>query len=160
VTVPVSDRAAHVNALLRARRQTIAVAESLTAGLLCDALAEPPGASVTFRGGLIVYATDLKSSLAGVPQELLDERGPVDGDVAAALAAGVRDRCSADWGLATTGVAGPDPQGGQPPGTVWLGLAGPNGSRSEKLELAGTRTEIRRAAVEHALEYFAVALAG
>ncbi len=154
------DRSARVHALLRARGETVAVAESLTAGLVSDALAEPAGASVTFRGGLIVYATDLKATLAGVPAELLDERGPVDGDVAAALAAGARDRCGADWGLATTGVAGPDPQGGQPPGTVWLGLAGPDGAKAEKLELAGTRGEIRRATVDHALEYLASALAG
>ena len=60
-----------------------------------------------FRGGLVVYATDLKASLAGVPADLLAARGPVDGEVAAALAAGARDRCAADWGLATTGVAGP-----------------------------------------------------
>lgn len=152
--------AAHVHALLRARGETVAVAESLTGGLLSDALVEPPGASLTFRGGFIVYATELKTTLAGVPADLLDERGPVDGDVARLLATGARDRCEADWGLATTGVAGPEPQAGQPPGTVWIGLAGPDGARAEKLDLAGTRDDIRRTTVDRALEYLAAALVG
>jgi len=152
--------AAHVHALLRARGETVAVAESLTGGLLSDALVEPPGASLTFRGGFIVYATELKTTLAGVPADLLDERGPVDGDVARLLAKGARDRCEADWGLATTGVAGPEPQAGQPPGTVWIGLAGPDGARAEKLDLGGTRDDIRRTTVDRALEYLAAALVG
>ncbi|MCW2609670.1 MAG: cina protein, partial [Cryptosporangiaceae bacterium] len=95
----------HVLAALRRRGETLAVAESLTGGLLAATLVAVPGASTVFRGGLVVYATDLKVTLAGVPADLLAERGPVDGDVAAALAAGARDRCGADWGLATTGVA-------------------------------------------------------
>ncbi|HKE65170.1 MAG TPA: CinA family protein, partial [Micromonosporaceae bacterium] len=70
--------------LLTARRETVATAESLTGGLLAATIVEVPGASVVLRGGLIVYATDLKATLAGVPAELLDERGPVDPDVAAA----------------------------------------------------------------------------
>src|SRR6266704_749499 len=94
-------------ALLRSRRQTLAVAESLTGGLLAATIVDVPGASRAFRGGLVVYATDLKASLAGVPADLLDARGPVDPDVAVELALGARRRCAADWGLSTTGVAGP-----------------------------------------------------
>src|SRR6266480_3056648 len=94
------------------RGETLAVAESLTGGLLAATLVDVPGASKAFRGGLVVYATDLKHRLAGVPESLLAERGPVDPDVALALAAGARHACGADWGLATTGVAGPEPQGG------------------------------------------------
>ncbi len=140
-------------ALLRSRRQTLAVAESLTGGLLAATIVDVPGASNAFRGGLVVYATDLKATLAGVPLELLTAHGPVHPDVAAALAGGARQRCAADWGLATTGVAGPDQQGGHPVGTVYLGLAGPDGLGLVRgLELAGDRAAIRRAAVAAALD--------
>ena len=143
-----------VHQLLARRSETVAVAESLTGGLLSATLVEAPGASATYRGGLIVYATDLKASLAGVSAELLDERGPVDREVAEQLALGAVRRCGADWGVATTGVAGPDPQGGQPPGTVWLAIAGPraaDGARSYRLSLEGSRAEIIRATVAAAL---------
>jgi len=94
---------------LVSRGQTLAVAESLTGGLLAATLVEVPGVSKVFRGGLVVYATDLKATLAGVDQTLLAERGPVDPDVARELAAGAARVCGADWGLSTTGVAGPEP---------------------------------------------------
>jgi nicotinamide-nucleotide amidase len=131
-----------VRALL-ARSETVATAESLTGGLVAATLVEIPGVSAVFRGGLVVYATDLKSLLAGVPEKLLAERGPVDPDVALALAAGARARCGADWGLATTGVAGPDPQDGKPVGLVYIAVAGPAGATVRELRLAGTRAEIR-----------------
>ena len=137
--------ASRAHDLLGDRGETVGVAESLTGGLLAAALVEAPGASTTFRGGLVVYATELKASLAGVSEALLAERGPVDGDVAKQLAAGARDRCGADWGLATTGVAGPEPQGGIAPGTVWIGLAGPGEPTAELLQLDGDRPEITRA---------------
>ena len=124
-----------VLALLRGRGQTLAVAESLTGGLLSATIVDVPGASKAFRGGLVVYATDLKATLAGVPPELLAAHGPVHPDVAAALAGGARRRCTADWGLATTGVAGPD----------GLGLV-------RGLELNGDRAAIRRQAVAGALD--------
>ena len=82
-----------------ARGETLAVAESLTGGLLAATIVDVPGASAAFRGGLVVYATDLKATLAGVDPVLLAERGPVDPDVAAALAVGARTRCGADWGV-------------------------------------------------------------
>lgn len=142
-----------VLALLRGRGQTLAVAESLTGGLLSATIVDVPGASKAFRGGLVVYATDLKAALAGVPPELLAAHGPVHPDVAAALAGGARRRCTADWGLATTGVAGPEPQGGRPVGTVYLGLAGPDGLGLVRgLELDGDRAAIRRQAVAGALD--------
>jgi len=146
-------------ALLRARGHTLAVAESLTGGLLAATIVGVPGASEAFRGGLVVYATDLKTRLAGVPPELLDAHGPVHPDVAAALAAGARRACTADWGLATTGVAGPDPQGGQPVGTVYLGLAGPDGlGEVRRLALSGDRAAIREGTVTAALALLTGAL--
>jgi nicotinamide-nucleotide amidase len=140
---------------LAERGETLAVAESLTGGLLAAAIVAIPGVSAVFRGGLIVYATDLKASLAGVPAELLAARGPVDPDVARALAAGARERCGADWGLATTGVAGPDPQGGQPVGTVYVAVAGPGVSVARRFDFAGDRAAIRAASVTAALDLLA-----
>ncbi len=133
------------------RQETVAAAESLTGGLVAATIVEVPGASAVFRGGLVVYATDLKHTLAGVPEELLAERGPVDADVALALAAGARERCGTDWGLATTGVAGPDPQGGKPVGLVFVAVAGPRGATVRELNLAGSRADIRTGAVSAVL---------
>jgi nicotinamide-nucleotide amidase len=153
--------AREVLAALESRGQTLAVAESLTGGLLAATIVDVPGASRAFRGGLVVYATDLKAALAGVPPQLLEARGAVDPDVAAALAGGVRQRCGADWGLSTTGVAGPDPQDGKPVGTVYLGVAGPDGfGLVSHLELAGDRAAIRRAAVAGALDLLGRAMVG
>ncbi|MBN1171115.1 MAG: CinA family protein [Micromonosporaceae bacterium] len=138
-------------ALLSSRGETLAAAESLTGGLLSATLVDVPGASQVFRGALIVYATDLKASLAGVPEDLLARVGPVDGDVAAALASGARDRCGADWGVATTGVAGPSPQDGHPVGLVWMAVAGASGIVTRQLALEGDRARIRAETVRAAL---------
>jgi nicotinamide-nucleotide amidase len=138
-------------ARLKERGETLAVAESLTGGLLAATIVDVPGASAVFRGGLVVYATDLKSTLAGVPAQLLAARGPVDPDVAVALAKGARERCRADWGLATTGVAGPDPQDGHPVGEVYVGIAGPDSVDVRRLTLAGDRPAIRAGSVTAAL---------
>jgi nicotinamide-nucleotide amidase len=137
---------------------TVAVAESLTGGQLTAALTEPAGASNAVRGGLVVYATDLKATLAGVPVPLLDAEGPVSPDVAGALAAGARDRLGATYGLGVTGVAGPDPQGGCPVGTVYVGLAGPGGGGVRRLSLSGDRAAIRAATVDAALAELLAAL--
>ena len=145
---------------LKARGETVAVAESLTGGLLAATIVDVPGASAAFRGGLIVYATDLKATLAGVPLPLLDAHGPVDPSVAAALAAGARERCGADWGIATTGVAGPEPQAGQPVGRVYIAVAGIGEPLVRKLDLTGDRAAIRRATVDAALDLAASAVAG
>jgi nicotinamide-nucleotide amidase len=144
--------------VLAGRGETLAVAESLTGGLLAATLVDVPGASRVFRGGLVVYATDLKATLAGVPADLLAERGPVDPDVAQALAEGARSRCRADWGLATTGVAGPDPQHGVEVGTVFVAVAGAGGAHVRALSLDGDRRSIRSATVTAVLELLATAL--
>ena len=133
---------------LRRRGLTVAFCESLTAGLAAATLADTPGASAVLRGGLITYATDLKYSLAGVPEGA----DPVDGDTAVAMARGARERCGADWAVALTGVAGPDPQDGHAVGEVWLGFAGPGGVDKQRLQLSGDRREIREQAVNAALD--------
>jgi nicotinamide-nucleotide amidase len=132
---------------LVARGETLATAESLTGGLLAAAIVDVPGASAAYRGGLVVYATELKAILAGVPRPLLAAHGPVD-----AAVAGARERCQADWGVATTGVAGPEPQGGQPVGRVYVAVAGPDSSDVRQLDLAGDRSQIRHEAVDAALD--------
>jgi nicotinamide-nucleotide amidase len=144
--------AARIVGVLAQRRQTVAVAESLTGGLLGAAITTVPGASVVFRGGVIAYATDVKAALLGVPAALLAERGAVDPDVAGAMAAGVRKRLGAAIGMATTGVAGPDPQDGKLPGTVHIAVSADGGAVIQTLALAGSREEIRRATVERSLE--------
>ena len=136
---------------LRRRAATLAVAESLTGGLLGAAITTVPGVSVTFRGGVVAYATELKATLLGVDPDLLARVGPVDPDVAAQMATGVRDRLSATYGLATTGVAGPDRQAGHPPGEVHVALAGPTGVERQRLELTGDRAAVRDGAVRAGL---------
>lgn len=137
--------------LVKRQGATLATAESLTGGLVGAALTDIPGVSAIYRGGVIVYATDLKATLAGVPVDLLADVGPVHADTAAALAQGVRDRLGATYGLATTGVAGPDPQAGIEAGTVYVAAAGPTVVQVRKLELAGDRQAIRQHAVEAVL---------
>jgi nicotinamide-nucleotide amidase len=148
---PGHSLAAEIVTILTARGQTVAVAESLTGGLIAAAITEVPGASVVFRGGVVAYATDTKHSLLGVDDRLLAEAGAVDARVAAAMAAGVRDRFTAAFGLASTGVAGPDQQDGKPVGTVFVAVCGPAGGEVAGPRLAGDRAEIRRAAVAEAL---------
>jgi nicotinamide-nucleotide amidase len=137
---------------LQAVGATVAVAESLTGGLLTSALVDVPGASTVLRGGIVAYATDLKASLLDVDAAMLGEVGPVSPDVALAMARGVRDRLGAQIGLATTGVAGPDPQGGVPPGVVHLALVGAGHDRGAVLQVGGDRAAVRRSSVRAALE--------
>lgn len=151
--------AAVVHGLLRERGATAAVAESLTGGMVAAALTDTAGASVTFRGGAIVYATELKARY-GVPVELLAERGPVDPDVAVALAEGVRSVFDATFGVATTGVAGPDSMGEYPVGAVYVAVAGPDGSRVMRRDIRGDRDRVRRLTVVHALDLLRRVLQG
>ena len=136
---------------LTERGLTIAVAESLTGGLVVADLVSVPGASAVVRGGIVAYATELKHDLLGVDAALLAAGGPIQAAVAEQMASGVRARLNADIGLATTGVAGPDPQDGHPPGEVWIGLATTEGVRAVHLELGGDRAAIRRETVEAAI---------
>ena len=136
--------------------QTIGTAESLTGGLLCAALTSVPGASSVVRGGLIVYATDLKVRLVGVPSDELAHHGPVSESTALHLAAGAARRTGADWGIATTGVAGPDKQDDKDVGTVWIGLQAPGvRPQARKHHFVGDRDQIRRQTVLSALEWLA-----
>lgn len=143
-----------VAALARAG-QTVATAESLTGGLLVASLVDVPGASVVVRGGIVAYHGDLKAALVGVDPAVLARGGAVQWEVAAQLAEGARERCGATWGVGTTGVAGPDCADGQPVGTVFVGVAGPDGTVATRLLLLGDRAGIRRDTVRAALSLLA-----
>lgn len=147
----VASLAARIVASATVSGQTIATAESLTAGLVASAICEVPGASSAFLGGVVSYANSVKAEVLGVRAELLSERGSVDPEVARAMAAGARRACGTDWAVSTTGVAGPEPHDGKPVGLVYVGCAGPGGFRTKELRLTGDRAEIRERSVAAAL---------
>jgi nicotinamide-nucleotide amidase len=149
-----------VVALLRTRRLTVATAESLTGGLLCGALTDVRGASTVVRGAVVAYATDVKEAVLGVGADVLARPGgAVQGEVAAQMAVGVCRVLGSDVGVATTGVAGPEPQDGQPVGTVFMAVAVEGSVQVSELLLEGNRTEIRAATVAEALALLLVRLA-
>ena len=159
-----ADAAAEVLDALRGRGMTLAVAESLTGGALSAALVAVPGASDVLNGAVVAYATPVKASLLGVDRALLAAHGPVDPEVARQMAAGARvalavDGRAADVGVATTGVAGPTPQGGQPVGTVHIGVSAAGRTISRAFLFPGDRAAIRAATVDAALALVAEVLA-
>ncbi|GAA2733702.1 CinA family nicotinamide mononucleotide deamidase-related protein [Actinocorallia aurantiaca] len=147
-----------VHELMAARGREVAVAESLTGGLLGAELTDVAGSSETFAGGVTAYETRLKHELLGVSAELLEARGAVDPEVAVQMAEGVRERLGAFYGLAVTGVAGPGAQDGKPVGTVHIGVSSPKGSRfftpvlPLPPDLTQARANIRRMTVVQALD--------
>jgi nicotinamide-nucleotide amidase len=140
---------ARVQTALRRRGETVAVAESLTGGLVAAALTDPAGSSATFRGGLVVYTADLKVSVAGVPAELLAEHGPVHEAIAVSLARGACRVCDTQWGLGVTGAAGPESHGGRPGGTVCAAVVRRDGpGEATTGHVAGDRAMVRSGAVD------------
>jgi nicotinamide-nucleotide amidase len=136
-----------VGRLLAGRRLSLAVAESLTGGLIASRLTAVPGASAWFRGGIVSYAGAVKRDLLGVGE------GPVVSESAAAeMAAGAARLLGADVGLAVTGVAGPDEQDGEPVGTVWVGLHTEGTTLTRKLWLPGDRDRVRQMTVISSLD--------
>lgn len=141
-------------AQLTERRFTIAVAESLTGGLVLAALTSVPGASKVVRGGVVAYASDVKRDVLDVDGDLLSTEGAVNAAVAEQMARGVRLELNAHFGLATTGVAGPDPQDGVAPGVVFVAVDAPFGHWYRELLLTGDRTEIREQTSSALMELF------
>jgi nicotinamide-nucleotide amidase len=140
--------------LLHRRGETVATAESLTAGLLAATLAGVPGVSAVLRGGLVVYSSELKVALAKVDAAVLAAHGAVSEAVAAQLAVGAAEVCGASWGIGVTGVAGPASQEGHPPGTVFVGISGQvDGGHPavRKLLLTGDRWAVRSNTVATAI---------
>ena len=149
-----TDPAERVHHLLRRAGHTVATAESLTGGRLAALLTGAPGASDVYVGGVVTYATGLKASLLGVSEQLIAEHGVVSSACAQAMAAGVRTLTGATYGVATTGVAGPSSQEGKPPGTVFVGIAGPDLVAAVALELRGKRGQIQDRTCREALTAF------
>lgn len=153
--------AAELLDVLGDRGETVAVAESLTGGMVAAELTSAPGSSQAFLGSVTAYATAVKQELVGVDGALLEERGAVDPEVARQMAQGVRKLLGATWGLATTGVAGPEPQDGQEVGTVYVAVAGPDGTaEARELSLDGDRAEIRKGSVTNVLGFLKEKLSG
>jgi len=148
--VPAPGADALVSALAE-RGETIGTAESLTGGRLCAALVDVPGASAVVRGAVVAYASVVKTGLLGVDPSIVDEHGAVSAETARAMAERARDLLGADWGVATTGVAGPDPAEGQPPGTAYVAVAGPERVVDRRLRLDGDRDAVRAGTVRAAV---------
>lgn len=144
-----ASRVIHVMA---ARGATLATAESLTGGRLAALATATPGSSAVYVGGVVTYATELKISLLGVPPGLVERFGVVSAECAAAMAEGARRVTGATHAMSTTGVAGPDEQEGKPAGTVYVAVAGPDGTHTAALELVGSREEIQDQTCQQALE--------
>ena len=143
-----------IAAVLCARRQTLATAESCTGGLLGAALTELPGSSAWYLGGVVAYANSLKIALLGIPLGRLDAHGAVSAETARAMAEGARLRAGADFAISITGIAGPD--GGTPEvpvGLIHMAVASPSGTATFEHHFPGARAEIRAAAVEAALRH-------
>jgi nicotinamide-nucleotide amidase len=145
-----------VASLLRARSATVATAESLTGGLLGAELTRSPGSSDVYAGGVVTYATALKQSLLGVPPGV----PAVSAEAATAMASGARTLTGATYALSLTGVAGPGPQDGLDPGTVFVGLATPSEVFVRSLRLPGDRARVRTFAVVAALNLLRLHLSG
>lgn len=151
--------AADLIGLLKARKQTVATAESCTGGLLGKLLTDVPGSSAAYLGGVISYTCPVKERVLGVDHETLEQLGPVSKAVARQMAEGARALMGSDFALATTGLAGPDGDGsGKPVGLVYAALAGDGWTVCEELHLHGSREAIRSAACARALEMLAGAL--
>ena len=144
----------HLIRLLGDRRLTLSVAESCSGGLLAKLLTDVAGSSSYFLAGVVAYSNAAKSAFLGVSPALIERKGAVSAEVAAAMAEGVLRRSGSDIALSVTGIAGPD--GGtteKPVGTVYLGLADSHGCNTMLLGLSGSRDQIRSASARNALDW-------
>jgi nicotinamide-nucleotide amidase len=139
---------------LKAKGHKIATAESCTGGWIAQAITEVPGSSAWFDRGFVTYSNNAKVQMLGVNPKTLEQYGAVSAEVAKQMAAGALANSEADWAVAVTGIAGPD--GGseaKPVGTVYVAWQGKNGGvKVERLQLSGDRHQIRKQAVENAME--------
>ena len=139
--------------LLREKGLTMAAAESCTGGLIAKRITDLPGSSSVFRGGVVSYWSEVKHGVLGVEQKLLDEFGAVSEPVARAMAEGARRLTGADLAVATTGVAGPDPdERGNPVGLVYVALAREGETLVRTVHAGGPRTRVRQVAASHAFD--------
>lgn len=134
---------------LKANNLSVTSAESLTGGLFAAELTKLPGASAVFPGGFISYSNEIKKSILDVSEQTLINEGPVSHTCAKSMAMGAREKGKADFGISFTGVAGPDPLEGKPPGLVYIGIASNDKTESYELRLAGSRENIRERSVKY-----------
>ena len=142
-----------VGALLLQRKMTLAVAESCTGGLIGGRITNIAGSSVYFERAVVSYSNVAKTELLGVPAALIERHGAVSGEVASAMAKGIREQAKTDLGLAVTGIAGPS--GGtpeKPVGLVYIALASPAGVKVDEHRFLGTRSQVRQRAAQTALD--------
>lgn len=153
----VTDIAARIIKTFSTRGLTVGTAESLTGGLLGATLTAVPGSSSIYAGGVIVYSREAKMRLADVSKDVLDKYSVVSEQTAVDMALGAQGRVGADWVVAVTGVAGPDPQEGHEPGEVWISIVGPRVGalgqtiQTHRHQFSGDRQQIREATVREAL---------
>lgn len=152
-TAVMSPEAERVIELAKRAGVSLGTAESLTGGMVCEALVAVPGASAVVRGGIVAYDAEVKISALGVPPLLLEREGPVSSAVASAMARGARKALGADVVVATTGAAGPDSHGGKPAGTVVIAVVGPGRDRVTTVHIDGDRDDVMRGAVSAALDH-------
>lgn len=152
------DRVARVGEALKRRGWRLAVAESCTGGLLGHHLTNVPGSTAYFLGGVIAYRNEIKTRLLNVREETLARFGAISPQAAQEMAEGVRRLFQADLALAITGVAGPDPEEGKPPGEIYVALAGPQGVQVRRVTGGSDRLENKARAVEAALGLLETAL--
>lgn len=138
---------------LQQHKLTLAVAESLTAGLMQAELAQIQGVSAVLAGGVVAYNEDVKVEQLGIERHLIDTYSVVSGEVAAAMATNVRQKFSTNVGVGLTGAAGPESHGNQPPGTVYIGIDINGDVETYKLNLHGLRNTVRIRAVKYACHY-------
>ena len=139
---------------LKARGETVSVAESLTGGGLGQALTQVPGASEVFIGGIISYTSHIKVNFLGVQQSTIDEHSVVSEEVALEMARGAIDKLGSTWAIATTGIAGPGDYMGIREGTVWIAICGPI-CQTLHLTLDSGRDGVRQGAISSAMGTFA-----
>ena len=130
---------ATVGRLLKKAGMTLSAAESCTGGEISHLITSVPGSSAYYLGSVTSYAVSVKEKVLGVPAETIEKFGVVSGEVAAAMAEGVRKVTGSDYAISTTGLAGPDGDALNPVGTVWIGVAGPNGVKTEKRHFRNDR---------------------
>ena len=152
--------AADVHALLQDRGATLGTAESLTGGRLAALLTAVPGSSESYVGGVVSYATSVKTEVLGVPPEVVETYGVVSAECARAMASGARRVLGATYAVSTTGVAGPGPQDGVAAGTVYVAVAGPESVVAVALELVGSRQVVQDRTCEEALSVVSAILTG
>jgi nicotinamide-nucleotide amidase len=152
--MPTSAHARLIIEHLKKRGETIAIAESLTAGGVGHAITQIPGASSVFLGGVIAYTSEVKIKFLGVSQKTIDSHTVVSEEVANEMAAGVLEKFNSTWAIATTGIAGPGDYMGIREGTVWIAIKGPI-SQTLHLQLDSGREGVRTGAISSAIGNFA-----